>query len=100
MNLFSQFQLVYQDSTYLMFQVSKANHQTQNKGAPKKRGKGQRAAPRARISYVVPSEMIPNQAEEDDEDEEDLDVIDASQYFSSASDSDWNSSSSRFDEFS
>lgn len=55
----------------------------------KKKGKGGRAAPRARITYNVPSDMLQNNI--DDEDEEDM--IDIEQFISSESDSDWNSDS-------
>ena len=55
----------------------------------KKKGKGGRAAPRARITYNVPSEMLQNNVEEEDEDE----LIDIEQFISSESDSDWNSDS-------
>eukprot|EP00795_Rhopilema_esculentum_P017794 gene17794-9472_t len=57
-----------------------------------KGGRG-RAAPRQRISYTVPSEMVQQPNYEDDDDEEEG-IIDVEQFISSGSDSDWNSDSS------
>ena len=54
-----------------------------------KGGRG-RAAPRQRITYTVPSEMLQSNYEENEDDEE---VIDVEQFISSGSDSDWNSDS-------
>eukprot|EP00794_Sanderia_malayensis_P000318 gene318-948_t len=73
--------------------VSKYDNQDKAKGMPKKRGKGQRAAPRARITYTVPSEMIPRQPDDHDDDD-DEELVDIENFFTSESDSDWNSDSS------
>ena len=59
----------------------------------KKRAKGGRgrAAPRQRITYTVPSEML--QSNYGEEDEEDYETVDVEQFISSEGDSDWNSDS-------
>lgn len=57
----------------------------------RERGGRGRAAPRQRITYKVPSEMIqPDYQGDEDEDDE---IIDVEQFISSDDDSDWNSDS-------
>lgn len=75
------------------FKLSKIVNEESDGKNVKKRAKGGRgrAAPRQRITYTVPSEMLQSNYEEEVDDEDE--IVDVEQFISSGSDSDWNSDS-------